>query len=100
MTRSRKVLIAVMVAIMFWLSLLIFFRDNGLLELARMRDSHRQLLSENEGLVQDNLRMLRIIDRLHNDPGYIEDVARKELGMVRSDELIFTFASGKEDGEQ
>jgi cell division protein FtsB len=35
--------------------------------------------------------MYRSVDRLQNDPYYIENIARRELGMVRSDELIFKF---------
>jgi len=37
--------------------------------------------------------MYRTIDRLQNDPAFLENVARQELGMIRSDELIFKFKS-------
>jgi cell division protein FtsB len=37
------------------------------------------------------------IDRLANDPAFVESVARRELGMVRPDELIFKFAPSAGD---
>ncbi len=47
----------------------------------------------NERLTQENLMMYRTVGRLHNDPAFIESVARHELGMIRPDELIFKFKS-------
>ncbi|MBW2177339.1 MAG: septum formation initiator family protein, partial [Deltaproteobacteria bacterium] len=32
--------------------------------------------------------LYRTIKRLRNDPQYIESVARKELGMIKEDEVI------------
>lgn len=79
-------------AAMLYLLLVIVFGDNGLVELSRMRMTQKRLTQENEQLTQDNLAMYRTVDRLQNDPAYIESVARRELGMVRSDELIFKFS--------
>ena len=89
-------LFVAMAAASLWLFFLIFFGDNGVVELLRKRDHLTQLSSANEQLVKDNLQLYRRVDRLHNDPAYIEAVARRELGMVRPDELIFTFAPERE----
>ena len=67
-----------------------------MVDLHRKQDHLNQLIDANQQLSKENLAMYRIVDRLHNDTAYIEDVARKELGMVRGDELIFTFASDME----
>ena len=93
MTKKRKVSFGIALVAMFLFVFLIFFGDNGLLELFRKRNDHSRLVTANQQLVQDNSRLYRMVDRLRNDPDFIEDVARKELGMVRADELIFTFAS-------
>ncbi|MDA8138735.1 MAG: septum formation initiator family protein [Desulfobacteraceae bacterium] len=71
--------------------LLLAFSDNGLVELHRLRVTHAGLLHENERLTQENLKTDHIISRLQSDPAYMEYIARQELGMVRSDELIFNF---------
>ena len=37
----------------------------------------------------NNLSLYREIDRLKHDPKYIEDVVRRELGLIGKDEVIF-----------
>jgi len=39
------------------------------------------------------VRLTRIIERLQRDPEFLEALARRELGMVRADELVFQFQS-------
>jgi cell division protein FtsB len=87
---------AIMAAASLWLLFLIFFGDNGVLELHQKHQDLDQLIEANQQLSKENIQKSRIVGRLHNDPAYIENVARKELGMVREDEYIFTFSSDKE----
>lgn len=76
---------------MFSFLLVVLFGDNGLHELRRLDRTHQQLLKDNELLTRGNMQMYRSVDRLQNDPAYVENIARQELGMIRSDELIFKF---------
>ncbi len=39
-------------------------------------------------LTADNAQLRREIEGLRTDPSVIEDIAREDLGMVRSDEII------------
>jgi len=78
---------------MFTVFLLTVFADNGFLALNRLRARHADLAGVNARLKQENLQMYRIIERLQNDPAYIENVARRGLGMIRPDEMIFKFTS-------
>lgn len=84
---------------MSYLMLVVLFGDNGLLELNRKHNTHQHLLEENARLTRENLKMYRTIERLENDPAFVESVARHELGMVRSDELIFKFKSDVFDNQ-
>lgn len=95
MTRFRKIVLVAIAAAMSYLLLLVVFGDNGFVELNRMWAAHDSLLQANELLTQKNLKKYRIIERLQNDPAFMEYTARRELGMVRSDELIFKFKSNK-----
>jgi cell division protein FtsB len=79
--------------------LVVLFGDNGLLELNRKHNTHEGLMEQNARLTRENLRMYRTIDRLQNDPAFIESIARRELGMVRPDELIFKFKSNGVDNQ-
>lgn len=78
---------------MFNFLLVVLFCDNGLLELRRKNITLQQLLEENARLAKENRKMYRTIDRLQNDATFVENVARQDLGMIRSDELIFKFKS-------
>ena len=53
-------------------------------ELEQLRDSNEELVGEIAGLKTE-------IEALKTDPGYIERIARDELGMVRPEELVFQF---------
>jgi len=91
MSKRRKILFAIVGTAMCGLLLVVVFGDNGWLELRRMRATHAGLIQENNRLMFENQRMYRSIERMQSDPEFIEDVARRELGMIRRDELIFTF---------
>lgn len=84
-------MVAVTFFAMFNFLLVVLFGDNGLLELRKLDRTHQQLRKSNARLTQENLQMYRSVDRLQNDPAYVENIARQELGMIRSDELIFKF---------
>jgi cell division protein FtsB len=90
-SRQQKIMLAVISLAMFSFFLVVLFGDNGLLELRRLDRTYQQLRKGNALLTQGNMQMYRSVDRLQNDPSYVENIARQELGMIRSDELIFKF---------
>ena len=91
MNQRQKIILAIVFFAMFNLLLVVLFGDNGWLELRRLDQTHRNLVKANHLLTRENLKMYRSIDRLQTDSAYIENIARQELGMIRSDELIFKF---------
>nr|HID59825.1 septum formation initiator family protein [Desulfobacterales bacterium] len=64
----------------------------GLYVLKEMRD---RLEHSNQVMKEENQALYRCIQRLKNDPEYIENVARKELGMVSEDEIVYQFKKKK-----
>jgi cell division protein FtsB len=91
MNQRQKIMLTVTLIAMFGFLLVVLFGDNGLFELNRLQYTRHNLLKDNAQTTQKNLQMYRSVDRLQNDPYYIESIARRELGMVRTDELIFKF---------
>jgi len=91
MNQRQKIMLTTTIIAMFGFLLVVLFGDNGLFELNRLQYARQNLLKDNAQTTQKNLQMYRSVDRLQNDPYYIENIARRELGMVRSDELIFKF---------
>lgn len=95
MTKRRKITLSLVFSAMLVLLLWVIFGDNGWIELKRLQDTHRALVTSNARLTRENARMYDIVGRLQNDTKYIENIARQELGMVRPDEVIFKFNHGK-----
>lgn len=71
---------------------LIVFGDNGFLHLQQMRAELDQLKTLNASIEEDNNDLYHTVNRLKNDPVYIEHVIRKQLQMNGPDEIIFKFS--------
>ena len=76
------------ILILFSMLLFILFSENGLADLNILKSERDRLSIENKRLELGNLQLYRTIDRLKNDPHFIEGIARRELGMVREGEII------------
>lgn len=89
MNTKQSVLLAFVILATFSLLFFIIFGENGLADLHLLKIERDVLLKQNAELAKKNLDLYREIERLKSDPKYLESVARKELGVVRKDELIF-----------
>lgn len=67
------------------------FGDKGFADLNQLKGELEEMNHQNAQLEQENLALYRHIDRLRNDPAFIENVARQELGMIGKDEVIIKF---------
>jgi cell division protein FtsB len=65
----------------------------GVVRLRAMRGQLETLERDNAALRQQAERLARVIDRLRNDPAYLERIAREERGMARPGETILKFPS-------
>jgi len=86
---KQKILLSLSILIIFSLLLFIVFDDNGLVDLNVLKKEKNGLIEKNADITMDNLSLYREIDRLEHDSGYIEDVVRRELGLIGEDEVIF-----------
>jgi cell division protein FtsB len=63
----------------------------GVVRLRHMREQLLTLERDNAALRQQAERLTQVIDRLRNDPTYLERIAREERGMARPGETILKF---------
>jgi cell division protein FtsB len=63
----------------------------GVVRLRQMREQLQSLERENLSLRREAERLAQVIDRLRNDPAYLERIAREERGMVRPGETVLKF---------
>ncbi len=76
---------------LFILGLLTFFGENGILHLFQLEKELSRIQENNKALNEENQKLREEIKKLQSDQRYIEEVARKELGMVKEDEIIYQF---------
>jgi cell division protein FtsB len=68
--------------------------ERGLIETLRARTQNRTLASSIATLRAENDRLREIARRLKEDPATIEDLARRELGLVRPGEILVVVRPG------
>ena len=88
MTRKQGIFLSIAGLLLFSLLFFMIFGEHGYIDLTVLKTERDQLVEKNELLTNENISLSIEIDRLKNDPMYIENIARHELGMVAEDELI------------
>lgn len=94
---KNKILISIIILFLFAMLFFIVFGENGLVDLGLLKQEKDRLMEANRRLEQENLTLYREINRLRNDMAYIESVARKELGMVKEEEIILKLRNRNTD---
>ncbi len=90
MTKRQNILLSISTLLLIALFIYISFSKHGYSDLARLKQEQHKLVQENKRFTRQNLAISIKIDRLKNDPVYIESIARQELGMIRDNEIILT----------
>lgn len=73
------------------------FGEKGILCAVRSNQEKTLLQQQVRALELVNQDLRKEIDSLRSDPRYLEAISRKELGMVREDELVYQFKSPAEN---
>jgi len=88
MSMKHAVLLSLAACLIVSLMFFIISGTRGLADLNQMKNERDRIRDQNQQITQDNVTLGVEIDRLHNDPAYIESVARKDLGMIGQDEIV------------
>jgi cell division protein FtsB len=95
MTGRQRVFAGIVVAFTAAFLLYSVFGDDGWIDYFHLRDQSRAMAAANETIGHQNLELYRVIERLSGDLNYIETIARRELGMVAPEEIIFKFETSQ-----
>jgi cell division protein FtsB len=87
---NKRILIPVLliVSVMIFFT---FFGDKGLLKVYRQRRELKEIERANIELQQENERLRAEINNLRTNRKYIEELARRELGLVKKGEIVYQF---------
>ncbi len=96
MNIRKRIIFGFTALLFFTLFLLIIFGRNGYMDLNRLKQENYILSEKNMKIEMKNLKLFRAIERLKNDPDYIESIARQEFGMIGKDELVLKFKEEKQ----
>jgi cell division protein FtsB len=78
---------------------LALFGDKGILRAIQFNRQKAGLQAELQRMEEANYALRQEIESLRSDRRYIEDIARRELGMVKADELVYQFPTqGERNG--
>jgi len=71
--------------------LLTIFGDRGLIRVYKLSKERDSIKNYNEKIKAENTAMKEEMELLKTDDKYIELIARKELGMIGRNELVYQF---------
>jgi len=86
--RRTKIVQVVILAVAAVITIDALVGDKGLLQTFRAEREHARLVGSINALLRDNARLRDTARRLREDPATIEEVARRELGLVKPGEIL------------
>ena len=95
--RLLKIILVLVVGSFVWV---LFAPGTGVYSLLKLRNKTDRLESQTEELVKSNERLRAEIERVKNDPVYLEQIAREKYGMIKKNEQLFDFSKPKKGKEK
>ncbi len=81
-----------LIAFLMVMALLITFGNRGLVDSYLMSKKLSELKAQNNENAADNNELKRKIALLRDNTGYLEYIARSELGMVKEGDIVYRLA--------
>jgi len=85
---KKKILASVGIGVFLALIGVGIFGEHGLFRLRKLKADRLAMEQEKQALAKENQGLSKRIEMLKNDLKYLEQQARKKLGMIRPDEVI------------
>lgn len=95
--RLLKISLALLLLFVLWM---IFAPGSGLVAIWKKRSELQSLQEQNQQLEVANTQLQKEIDKLQNDPAYLEEIARREHNLLKKNERVFEFAPKKSAKEE
>jgi cell division protein FtsB len=97
--KKKRVFVLALILFLI-LGLVTFFGEKGILHLLRLKKELNQIKEANLQLEKENEGLKEEVRKLKQEKKYIEEIARKELGMVKEGEIIYQFEPPKQEKER
>jgi cell division protein FtsB len=67
------------------------FGEKGLIKIIQLRRERDRITADVSRMEEENKRLQEEIKRLRDDSRYLESVARRDLGLIKENEILFIF---------
>jgi len=67
------------------------FGEKGLIKIIQLRRERDRIIADVSRIEEENKRLQEEIKRLREDSRYLESVARRDLGLIKENEILFIF---------
>ncbi len=84
-----KIVLALLLIALLWI---VFAPGSGVVTILSKRSELQKLQKETTRIENQIGEMQKDIDRFHNDPEYLEEIARKDFGLLKKNEKVFDFS--------
>ncbi len=81
------IILCLLIGIVAWLG----FGEQGFIHLYRTEMERQAHMDKIRRLAEENQDLLKEIDRLRTDMKYVESVARRQLNLIKENEVIYRF---------
>jgi len=88
--KKKRILLLIFISSLI-LGCLTFFGEKGIIHLLRLQKELDRIKESNIKMGEENQKLREEVKRLQYEKRYIEEIARKELGMVKEGEIIYLF---------
>ena len=72
------------------------FGEVGILSTLDLRTKQKRLIAENSRLRAENEQLRGEVEKLRSNPSYIEEIARRELGLMGKKEIVIPLDRNKD----
>ena len=67
------------------------FGEKGVIKIIQLRRERDRIIANVNRMQEENKRLQEEIRRLREDSRYLESVARRDLGLIKENEILFIF---------
>lgn len=87
----KKAIVVVLTGLIIIVWYFALFGERGIIKIIHLYHERDRILAEVQRIQEKNEKLKREIRLMHEDPRYLESVARKELGVIKENEILFIF---------
>jgi cell division protein FtsB len=90
-TVRRKGVLILLIGLILLVWYFSLFGEKGLIKIIQLRRERDRIVADVSRMEEENKKLQEEIKRLREDSRYLESVARRDLGLIKENEILFIF---------